>query len=109
MKRSTVNFVIDLLAFLVLLGLGFTGFIMKYVLPPGSGGRYGRGFQGGRGLAESAEQIRQFWSLGRHDWRDIHFYLAIAFIILVIIHIVLHWTWITCYVKSLFSSSRVSE
>jgi hypothetical protein len=109
MRRSTVNFVIDLLAFLNLLALAFTGFIMEYVLPPGSGGRYGRGFRGGRGSAEVSEQIRQFWSLGRHDWGDVHFYLAVAFIILMIIHIILHWTWIKCYVKSLFGRSRFSE
>jgi hypothetical protein len=109
MKRNTVNFVIDLLAFLVLLGLGFTGFIMKYVLPPGSGGRYGRGFRGGRVEMEQAERIRQLWSLGRHDWGDIHFYLAVAFAVLMIIHIILHWTWIKCYVKSVFSPSRFSE
>jgi hypothetical protein len=110
MKRGTVNFLIDLLAFLVLLGLGFTGYIMKYVLPPGSGGRYGRGFRGGRGVEmEQAEQIRQFWSLGRHDWGDVHFYLAVVFAVLMIIHIILHWTWIKCYIKSLFSPSQIRE
>jgi len=106
MKRGTINFVIDLLAFLILLGLGFTGYIIKYVLPPGSGGRYGRGFRGGRGSAEAVEQIRQFWSLGRHDWGDVHFYLAVAFALLMIVHIVLHWGWIKCYVKSIFGYSE---
>ena len=71
MKRNTVNFLVDLLAFLSLLGLVFTGFIMKYILPPGGGGGYGRGFRGGSGMEmEGADKIRQFWSLGRHDWSD---------------------------------------
>jgi hypothetical protein len=109
MKRSTVNFVVGLLAFLNLLGLGFTGYIMEYVLPPGSGGRYGRGFRGGRGVSEAVEQIQRFWSLGRHGWGEVHFYLAVAFTVLMIIHIILHWTWIKCYVKSLFSPSRFGE
>ncbi len=108
-RQSTVNFTIDLAAFLSLLGLVFTGYIMKYVLPPGSGGGYGRGFRGGRGVAESSEQIRQLWSLGRHDWGDIHFYLAVVFVGLMVIHIILHWTWIKCYVKSFFSPSQFCE
>jgi len=103
-SRSTVNFVVALVSFLNLLGLAFTGFVMKYILPPGSGGGYGRGFRGGRGgEAVSSEQIRQFLSLGRHDWGDVHFYLAAVFVVLMIIHIVLHWTWIKCYVKSVVS------
>jgi len=99
MSRSTVNFILDFVSFLNLLGLVFTGFVIKYILPPGSGGGYGRGFRGGRGEA-AAEQIREFLSLGRHDWGDVHFYLAVVFTALMIIHIVLHWAWIKCYLKS---------
>ncbi len=32
MKRTTLNFIIDLVAFLGLLDLAFAGFIMKYIL-----------------------------------------------------------------------------
>ena len=104
MSRSTLNFILDLVSFLNLSGLIFTGFIMKYILPPGSGGVYGRGFRGGRG-SETApvEQIREFLSLGRHDWGDVHFYLAVVFVVLMVIHIILHWSWIKCYVKSVGS------
>ena len=101
MRRATVNFIVDLVAFLSLLALAFTGFIMKYILPPGSGGR-GRGFRGGRGTGE----IEDFWSMTRHEWGDIHFYLAVLFAALMVIHIILHWTWIKNYFKSLF---RVSQ
>ena len=101
MSRNTVNFILDSVAFLNLLCLVFTGFILKYILPPGSGEGYARGFRGGRGgEAASAEQIREFLSLGRHDWGNVHFYLALIFVVLMIIHIILHWTWIKFYVKS---------
>jgi hypothetical protein len=56
MKRNSLNFVIDLAAFLNLLGLIFTGFIMEYILPPGTGG-CGRAFRGGRG----PDAIRDLW------------------------------------------------
>ena len=97
MKRSTLNFIIDLISFIDLLGLTFTGFIMKYILPPGTGG-YGRGFRGGR---EPVEEIKYLWSMTRHDWGYIHFYLAVGFVILMVVHIILHWSWIKSYFKSL--------
>lgn len=96
MKRITINFLVDLIGFIDLLFLSFTGLVMKYTLPPGSGG-HGRGFRGGREPAE----IRYLFSMDRHEWGRIHFYLAVFFIILMIIHIVLHWNWIKCYFKSI--------
>ena len=38
----------------------------------------------------------------RHEWGSIHFYMAVVFVVLMIVHIVLHWTWIKHYVKSGF-------
>jgi len=101
MKRSTLNFIVDLISFIDLLGLACTGFIMKYVLPPGSGG-HGQGFRGGRGPAE----IKYFWSMTRHEWGSIHFYLALLFVALMVVHIILHWTWIKNYFKSLVGFAR---
>jgi hypothetical protein len=97
MKRGTANFIVDLISFVGLLGLAFTGFIMRNVLPPGSGGR---GFRGGRGVAQ--EQIRELWSMSRHEWGTIHFYLALLFVLLMAVHIILHWDWIKNYFKALF-------
>jgi len=37
----------------------------------------------------------------RHEWGDIHFYLAIGFVILMVVHIILHWSRIKSYFKSL--------
>lgn len=92
MKRNSLNFTVDLAAFLILLAVVFTGFVMEYVLPPGSGG-------GGRGLGQgrNAREIKQLWSMTRHEWGDIHFLLAIIFVILMAVHIALHWGWIKCY------------
>ena len=96
-KRSSLNFIVDLVSFVNLLSLAFTGFIMKYILPPGTGGR-GRWLHSGLGR----EQIKNFWSMTRHQWGDIHFYLAVLFVTLMFVHIILHWSWIKNYFKSLF-------
>jgi hypothetical protein len=101
MKRVTVNFVVDLVSFVDLLGLAFTGIIMKYILPPGTGG-CGRLLSGGWGR----EHIKELWSMTRHEWGRIHFYLALLFVALIVVHIILHWSWIKNYLKSLFGLSR---
>jgi len=105
MKRGTLNFIVDVISFIDLLCLAVTGFIMRYILPPGSAGR-GRGFRGGRGGEPVGEQIRDLWSMTRHEWGDIHFYLAVLFVVLMVVHIILHWTWIKNYFKSLLGFSR---
>ncbi|MFH1370865.1 MAG: DUF4405 domain-containing protein [Planctomycetota bacterium] len=101
MKRSTINFTVDLVSFLTLFGMVTTGAILRWVLPPGSGG-LGRELHDGRGR----EQIRELLGMGRYDWGDVHLWLGIIFIVLMLVHLVLHWSWITCYVRSLFSVSE---
>jgi hypothetical protein len=100
MKRGTLNFIIDLFSFVIFIGLITTGFIMKYILPPGSGGR-GRMANGGQG----GEHIKSLLSMGRHDWGDIHFYLAVVFVILLVLHLFLHFDWIKSYFKRMFTSA----
>lgn len=99
-KRATLNFMIDLVSFVDLLFLAVTGTIMKWILPPGTGG-HGRALTGGRGRQE----IKYLWSMTRHDWGDIHFILALLFVFLVAVHLVLHWNWIKGYFKSLLGIS----
>ena len=100
MKRTTLNFIVDLISFLNLACLAFTGFIIKYILPPGSGG-HGRDLHGGRGHVD----IKQLWSMSRHEWGDIHFYLSVLFLAFMVVHIILHWGWIKNYFKSLFKKA----
>ena len=103
-KRSLLNFIVDLVSFIDLLGLAFTGFIMKYILPPGTGG-LGRQLHGGR----AKQPIKDLWSMTRHEWGGIHFYLAVLFVILMVVHIILHWGWIKNYFKSLFGFLRTTR
>jgi hypothetical protein len=104
MRRATLNCIVDALAFVDLLLLAATGAVMKWVLPPGSGGGRGYGFGGGRGPA--AQRVRQVLGLGRHDWGDVHFILALVFVFLILVHIILHWTWIKTCAKSILFPSR---
>lgn len=76
MKKSKILFITDLLAFVCFVFLLSTGVIMKYLLPPGSG------------------RWVNLWYLNRHDWGDIHFWLAMLFLAIISGHLVLHRRWI---------------
>jgi len=76
MKRATVNLVLACLAAIVMMGLIWTGIIIRYTLPPGSGAS------------------RFLWGLARHQWGDVHFWLAVAMGGVVLLHVALHWTWV---------------
>jgi hypothetical protein len=104
MKRTTLNLIVDTISFADLLLLAATGTIMRWVLPPGSGGGQGHGFRGGRGPAE----VKELLGLGRHDWGDIHFILALVFVSLILVHLILHWTWIKTCTKSILFASRTT-
>lgn len=61
-RRNTLNFLVDLITLLVMLGVVTTGLLLRWVLPPSS--------RGGAG--------RTLWSWGRHDFGDLHFYLVLV-------------------------------
>jgi hypothetical protein len=81
MNRTLANFVTDLLSFFAMCGALATGLLIKYILPPRSGGM-GRG--GGLML----------WGWNRHDWGDLHFYFTLALLGLLLVHVTLHWHWV---------------
>lgn len=90
MKRSALNFLIDVLTFLVFFAKVWTGFLIHYVLPPG----------GGRGHALT------LWGMNRHDYGNVHFYLALAMVALIIVHIWLHWPWVCSILSNLLGASQ---
>lgn len=84
MKKSKLNLIIDALLLLALAVITGIGLLMKTVLVPG----YMR-----REIYGSNVELF-FWGLGRHQWGAIHFIISIVFIVLVVLHIVLHWRMI---------------
>ncbi len=81
MKRSILNIIIDALAAAVMLGMIATGIIIRFTLPPGSG------------------RVLGVWGLTRHQWGDLHFWVALAAVAIVVLHLALHWTWVVSVVR----------
>jgi hypothetical protein len=81
MSRSTTNFVVDAVAFVAIMLLGATGALIRYILPPGSG------------------HFSQLWGMDRHQWGQIHFWIAVVLLCTVVLHLFLHWQWIVGMVR----------
>ena len=94
MKRNTINFWIDALTLVAFVGVVWTGFLIEYVLPPG----HGRGGGGGRGLV--------LWGWNRHDYGLVHYYLAIAMLVLILAHVWLHWAWVCNTIGNLLGKTK---
>jgi hypothetical protein len=74
MARPSVN--VDSCGFVGFVLLTATGVLMRYVLPPGSG------------------RFTTLWTLDRHEWGSLHFWLAIVLLAVLAFHLFLHWRWI---------------
>jgi hypothetical protein len=45
---------------------------------------------------------------GRHDYGRVHFYLALATVALVLVHVCLHWSWVCATCCNLLGLKGVS-
>jgi hypothetical protein len=90
LRKATSNYFLAVFMFLLGLLEAASGFVLWLVLPRGSG------YMGGRGLASEATLL---WT--RDAWLDLHIWVAVALVIIVVIHLVLHWRWIVFVTRRL--------
>jgi len=90
--KQKLNIAIDLIMFVNMVALAVIGFLIRYSLLSGEKRweRFGQNMD------------MTFWGLDRHEWGYIHLILGISLAVLLVLHIVLHWTQIVCLVKRLF-------
>lgn len=82
-----VNYFVDLALFLSALGVALSGFIPWLILPAG---RYGR------------QAFAPTFIFSRQEWGAIHRWLAIVTVVLVLVHLYLHWDWIAGMTRRVF-------
>ncbi len=80
-KKAKANYSIDLGLFLTGLFEVVSGFVLWLILPRGGG-------QGRLVTEESFLWVRDTW-ITLHDW------VGVAFMVLLIVHLALHWRWVT--------------
>lgn len=90
MDKNKLNYIIDFLMTLSFVVVAISGLVIFFFLP--SGVR-----QGG---------LQEFWGIEKNTWVDIHNWSGIVFVVLVLLHFVLHWRWIVCMTKNIFSNKE---
>ena len=90
MEKSKINYIVDVLMAISFFVAAITGLVMFFFLP--SGVQRG-GYQ-------------EFLGIIKHIWVDIHNWAGIILIILVIIHLILHWNWVVFMTINICSKSK---
>ena len=78
MKKSDFQYFVDTLLFIAVCSTTVVGLLLGFVIPKGRG----------------QEWTHSFLGLHRHEWGEIHLVLSLSFLLLLCLHIGLHWTWV---------------
>lgn len=84
MKRILDNLRVDLAAAALMVSMVATGYILRFPLPPGT------------------NKSSMLWGLTRHQWGTVHFWISLGLLVLVVVHVCLHWQWVVVSVKRRF-------
>ena len=90
MNKNKLNYTIDFLLSVSFIVLAVSGLAIFFFLP--SGVRQG-GFQ-------------EFLGIEKNVWTDVHNWSGIIFILLVLLHFILHWQWVVCMTKNIFIDKK---
>ena len=80
-SKAKVNIYIDVLMLLLMMAITGVGLLIKYVLVPG--------FKRNETYGRDTELV--FMDMDRHDWGRVHLILGIFLLLLLVLHIVLHF------------------
>lgn len=84
MKRTYLHLFVDVLMLLGAVGLILTGLLMAFVLPAGS-------------------RLASIWGMTRHEWGDVHFWIAMGIIGTALLHVTLNWGWVCSMIARMLS------
>jgi hypothetical protein len=77
MSKTTVNFLLDALLLFTFMTVAVVGAVVRFVFPPGT-------------LADGWI----IWGSGYDAWVGLWFNLVAAFALMVLVHVMLHWSWV---------------
>ena len=85
MGKSKINYFIDILMLIFFIINSITGLITFFFLPAG--------------IKRGAYQ--EFSGIIKQNWVDVHNWSGLLLLLLVVIHLILHWKWIVSMTKAL--------
>jgi mono/diheme cytochrome c family protein len=65
-----------------------TGYILFFALPPGT------------------NKSLSLWGLTRHQWGQIHFWVSVGLLAVLLVHLALHWQWVVAAVAQRLGLAR---
>ncbi len=80
MSKTIINLFLDLSAGFLFLAMILTGFIIRFPLPPGT------------------NKSRMLWGLARHEYGVIHYWFSLGLLVVLVLHLLLHWQWLTAVI-----------
>lgn len=83
MSRTLINFCLDVLLLLLTLGLAWTTCLLKVVFP--------------RATRAGGWTI---WALDYDTWSNVQVGLLGSFLLAVLLHLMLHWSWVSAVVRT---------
>ncbi len=95
LQKSKLNICIDIVMFLLMMGISGIGFLVKFVLIPGfeRNDIYGRDVE------------LMLFDMNRHQWGKIHLILGLLLIVLLVVHLVLHYRQVKAIMQKMIVSS----
>ncbi len=95
MKKNTLNYIVDIFMFILMMAIIGIGFLMKFALISGQE----KWIKYGRNVEET------FLGLDRHGWGKVHLIIGLILFGVLILHLILHWGSITRFFKNTFANS----
>ena len=89
MSRTTVNFLLDCVLLLLFLALAWVTFVLRVAFPN----------------ATAAGGYR-LWGFSYDGWAGLQFSLFLVLLVAVLLHIMLHWSWVCGVIANRLSRMR---
>ncbi|MBN1917416.1 MAG: DUF4405 domain-containing protein [Verrucomicrobia bacterium] len=86
MMKNTINYIINAVLAALMLDIAFIGILLGFVIPKGERAGY---------------EVKLLLGLHRHDWGDLHMVLSLALLVLIVVHVWLHWSWVVACTQRL--------
>ena len=86
-NRLKTNILIDIGLLLAMAAVSISGFVMNAIIPSHHAIRHS-------GVHAYASQL---FGMGRHDWGAIHTWAGVALLLLLILHVALHWKMVNAW------------
>jgi cytochrome b561 len=90
--KNIVNYFFDIILALSVLATLTSSYILWFVLPRGVGAHFYMCGNQGMGFGGNYYTI---WGIPRYFWVEIHNWASVVLLGLIILHIIMHWGWVT--------------